>query len=63
MDAQWGVRAIECPRAALGSPPARATLRLAKAASRASASVTRRTGPSPSSLRLPWMNSRWIHCL
>ena len=54
---------IERCRALLGSPPDRATLRLAKAASRASASVTRRTGPSPSSRRLPWMNNPWIHCL
>ena len=50
-------------RVLLGSPPGLATLRLAGAASRASASVTRRTGPSPNSRRLPWMKSRWIHCL
>ena len=43
----------ELCRFVLGSPPARATLRLASAASRASASVTRRTEPSPNSLRLP----------
>ena len=53
----------ELRRFVLGSPPARATLRLATAASRASASVTRRSGPSPSFRRLPWMNSRWIHML
>ena len=47
----------------LGSLPALATLRLASAVSRASASVPRRKGPSPNSRRLPWMNSRWIHCL
>ena len=47
----------------LGSLPALATLRLASAASRVSACVMRRKGPSPNSRHLPWMNNRWIHRL
>ena len=45
---------------ARGSPPARASLRLARASSRASAKETRATLPSPISRRRPRMTIRWI---
>ena len=48
---------------ARGSPPERASLWLATAFSRASASETRATLPRPSSHRLPRMTRRWIQLL
>ena len=47
-------------RWASGSPPTRASLRLVRACSRASASETSATAPSPGSRRRPRMTSRCI---
>ena len=55
-----GRRALEtAPSRRAGSPPARASLRLAKASARASLSETSGKPPSPSSRRRPRMAIRW----
>ena len=46
-----------------GSPPERATRRLARARSRASASGTREKLPRPSAQAFRWMTSRWTQRL
>ena len=51
-------------REARGLPPERASRRLAVAVLPGPGPGSRgRMEPSPSSRRLPWMKSRWIHCL